>query len=39
MEVEAQHHEVASGGQCEIDLKFTPLVKAADQLLLFKYIV
>ena len=39
IEVEAQHHEVASGGQCEIDLKFTPLVKAADQLLLFKYIV
>ncbi|GIK21880.1 MAG: glutamine synthetase [Ignavibacteriota bacterium] len=37
--VEAQHHEVASGGQCEIDLHFTPLVKAADQLLMFKYIV
>jgi glutamine synthetase len=39
IDVEAQHHEVASGGQCEIDLKFTPLVKAADELLLFKYIV
>jgi glutamine synthetase len=39
IEVEAQHHEVASGGQCEIDLKFAPLVNAADQLLLFKYIV
>jgi len=37
--VEAQHHEVASGGQCEIDLKFKPLLQAADQLLLFKYIV
>ena len=37
--VEAQHHEVASGGQCEIDLRFEPLLKAADQLLLFKYIV
>lgn len=37
--VEAQHHEVASGGQCEIDLEFKPLLKAADQLLLFKYIV
>ena len=23
--VEAQHHEVASGGQCEIDLRFEPL--------------
>jgi len=39
IDVEAQHHEVASGGQCEIDLRFEPLVKAADQLLLFKYIV
>lgn len=39
IDVEAQHHEVASGGQCEIDLRFQPLLKAADQLLLFKYIV
>lgn len=39
VEVEAQHHEVASGGQCEIDLRFQELVKAADQLLMFKYIV
>lgn len=37
--VEAQHHEVASGGQCEIDLRFAPLVTAADQLMMFKYIV
>ncbi|MDP3831369.1 MAG: type I glutamate--ammonia ligase [Ignavibacteriaceae bacterium] len=39
IEVEAQHHEVASGGQCEIDLRFQPIIKAADQLLMFKYIV
>ncbi len=39
IEVEAQHHEVASGGQCEIDMKFAPMLKAADQLLMFKYIV
>ena len=39
IEVEAQHHEVATGGQCEIDLKFRPLLKSADQLLMFKYIV
>src|SRR3990167_7194577 len=39
VDVEAQHHEVASGGQCEIDLRFQPLVKAADQLLMFKYII
>jgi glutamine synthetase len=39
IEVEAQHHEVASGGQCEIDMKFRPLLRAADQLLMFKYVV
>jgi glutamine synthetase len=39
IEVEAQHHEVASGGLCEIDLRFQPIIKAADQLLMFKYIV
>lgn len=39
IEIEAQHHEVASGGQCEIDMKFAPLLKAADQLLMFKYVV
>lgn len=39
IDVEAQHHEVASGGQCEIDLRFQPILKAADQLLLFKYVV
>jgi glutamine synthetase len=39
IDVEAQHHEVASGGQCEIDLRFSPLVRSADELLMFKYIV
>ncbi len=39
LDVEAQHHEVASGGQCEIDLRFQPLLKSADQLLMFKHIV
>lgn len=39
LDIEAQHHEVASGGQCEIDLRFAPLLKAADDLLLFKYII
>lgn len=37
--VEASHHEVASGGQCEIDLRFDSLVKSADELLMFKYFV
>jgi glutamine synthetase len=37
--VEAQHHEVGNGGQCEIDMKYAPLVQTADNLLLYKYIV
>jgi glutamine synthetase len=37
--VEAQHHEVATGGQCEIDMRFDSLVTMADKLLLYKYIV
>jgi glutamine synthetase len=37
--VEAQHHEVATAGQCEIDMKFTTLVSMADQLLKYKYVV
>ena len=39
LDVEAQHHEVATGGQCEIDLRFDELVKMADSLLLYKYII
>jgi glutamine synthetase len=37
--VEAQHHEVAPGGQCEIDMKFNTLVEMADQLTKYKYVV
>jgi glutamine synthetase len=39
LDVEAQHHEVATAGQSEIDLRFAPLLKSADALLLFKYIL
>src|ERR1700685_1059166 len=39
LEVECHHHEVATGGQTEIDLKFDSLVRSADKRLLFKYIV
>lgn len=39
LHVEAQHHEVACAGQSEIDLRFSPLVSAADGLLMFKYII
>jgi glutamine synthetase len=36
--VECQHHEVATAGQAEIDMRFAPLVKMGDQLKWFKYI-
>jgi len=39
IEVEVHHHEVATAGQCEIDMRFKPLLQMADQLLLYKYIV
>ena len=37
--VERQHHEVATAGQAEIDMRFDSLVKMADKLMLYKYIV
>lgn len=37
--VERHHHEVATAGQGEINFRFDTLTRAADNLLLFKYIV
>ena len=37
--VECQHHEVATAGQAEIDMRFSPLLEMGDKLLWFKYIV
>jgi glutamine synthetase len=37
--VEVQHHEVATAGQAEIDIRFGTLVQTADRLLTYKYIV
>src|SRR3989344_5154860 len=37
--VEVHHHEVATAGQCEIDLRYASMVRMADQLMMYKYIV
>ncbi|MDJ0903512.1 MAG: type I glutamate--ammonia ligase [Xenococcus sp. MO_188.B8] len=37
--IEKHHHEVASGGQNELGIKFSDLVSAADYVLTYKYIV
>jgi glutamine synthetase len=39
IQVEVFHHEVASGGQCELSMKFNSLTKMADQTMWYKYIV
>ena len=36
--VEKQHHEVATAGQAEIDMRFQSLVKMGDWLTWYKYI-
>lgn len=37
--IEAQHHEVATAGQCEIDMRFQDLLRMADQVLMYKYVL
>jgi glutamine synthetase len=38
IDVEVHHHEVGTAGQCEIDMRFSPLVRMADQVQMYKYI-
>jgi glutamine synthetase len=37
--VEAHHHEVATGGQSEIDMQYADLLQMADQFMWYKYII
>ena len=37
--VEVHHHEVATAGQNEIDMRYSPLVQMADNCMMYKYIV
>lgn len=38
LDVECHHHEVATAGQCEIDLRFGQLVDMADNMMIYKYV-
>jgi glutamine synthetase len=39
IQVERAHHEVGTAGQAEINYRFNTLLAAADQLMLFKYVI
>ena len=39
LKIERQHHEVATGGQAEIDFRFDTLVKTADNMMIYKYVI
>ncbi|MUG91573.1 type I glutamate--ammonia ligase [Scytonema sp. UIC 10036] len=37
--IEKHHHEVATGGQCELGFRFGKMIEAADWLLIYKYVI
>ena len=39
IDVELHHHEVGTGGQCEIDLRFDTMTRIGDKMALYKYII
>jgi glutamine synthetase len=39
VKIERQHHEVATAGQAEIDYRFDTLVRAADAMMVYKYVI
>lgn len=38
VDIEVHHHEVSSGGQAEIDMRYDSLVKMADKVMIYKYV-
>jgi glutamine synthetase len=39
IEIEVQHHEVGTAGQAEIDMRFDSMLRMADKVMLYKYVV
>lgn len=37
--IEKHHHEVATGGQCELGFKYGKIIEAADWLMTYKYVI
>ncbi len=37
--IEKHHHEVATAGQCELGFQFGTLIEAADNLMIYKYVI
>jgi len=39
IQIETHHHEVATGGQAEIDMRYDSLTRMGDNLMMYKYVV
>jgi glutamine synthetase len=39
LDIECHHHEVATAGQCEIDQRYNTLIKSADNMMMYKYVI
>ncbi len=39
LNIECHHHEVATGGQCEIDMRYDSMLRMADNMQKYKYVV